>query len=126
MPAPTPRCCRSTARWATGCTEIGLGKWLKAAMLDHLRRAHPDTIWISTENAGSNAPMLSINRALGYRLHRDRPGQVVEGGDARSPAPSAPRHDLDQHRECRLQRPDAVDQPRAGLPAAPRSAWASG
>ena len=47
-----------------------LGKWLKAAMLEHVRRAHPDTIWLSTENAGSNAPMLSINQALGYRLHR--------------------------------------------------------
>jgi len=48
----------------------GLGKWLKAAMLEHMRRAHPDTIWISTENAGSNAAMLSINEALGYRLHK--------------------------------------------------------
>jgi GNAT superfamily N-acetyltransferase len=48
----------------------GLGKWLKAAMLEHVRQAYPDTIWINTENAGSNAPMLSINHALGYRLHR--------------------------------------------------------
>jgi GNAT superfamily N-acetyltransferase len=48
----------------------GLGKWLKAAMLEHVRQAHPDTIWISTENVGSNAPMLSINQALGFRLHR--------------------------------------------------------
>lgn len=48
----------------------GLGKWLKAAMLEHVRQAYPDTIWISTENAGSNAPMLAINHALGFRLHR--------------------------------------------------------
>jgi GNAT superfamily N-acetyltransferase len=48
----------------------GLGKWLKAAMLEHVRVAYPDTVWISTENAGSNAPMLSINHALGFRLHR--------------------------------------------------------
>jgi mycothiol synthase len=48
----------------------GLGKWLKAAMLEHVRQEYPDTIWISTENAGSNAPMLSINHALGFRLHR--------------------------------------------------------
>ena len=48
----------------------GLGKWLKAAMLEHVRRAYPDTVWFTTENAGSNAPMLSINHALGYRLHR--------------------------------------------------------
>lgn len=48
----------------------GLGKWLKAAMLEHVRQAYPDTVWISTENAGSNEPMLAINHALGYRLHR--------------------------------------------------------
>lgn len=48
----------------------GLGRWLKAAMLLHIRQAYPDTLWVSTENAGSNAPMLSINNALGFRLHR--------------------------------------------------------
>jgi GNAT superfamily N-acetyltransferase len=48
----------------------GLGKWLKAAMLQHVREAYPDTIWITTENAGSNGPMLAINHALGFRLHR--------------------------------------------------------
>lgn len=48
----------------------GLGKWLKAAMLEHVRQAYPDTLWVSTENAGSNAPMLAINHALGFRLHR--------------------------------------------------------
>jgi mycothiol synthase len=48
----------------------GVGKWLKAAMLRHVRQAYPDTRWISTENAGSNAAMLSINHALGFKLHR--------------------------------------------------------
>jgi GNAT superfamily N-acetyltransferase len=48
----------------------GLGKWLKAAMLEHLRQTYPDTIWINTENAGSNEPMLAINHAMGFRLHR--------------------------------------------------------
>jgi GNAT superfamily N-acetyltransferase len=48
----------------------GLGKWLKAAMLLHVREAYPDTRWISTENAGSNQAMLAINHALGFRLHR--------------------------------------------------------
>jgi GNAT superfamily N-acetyltransferase len=47
----------------------GVGKWLKGAMLQHVRRAYPDTVWISTENAASNAPMLSINEALGFRAH---------------------------------------------------------
>lgn len=48
----------------------GLGKWLKAAMLLHVREAYPDTRWVTTENAGSNAAMLAINHALGFRLHR--------------------------------------------------------
>jgi GNAT superfamily N-acetyltransferase len=48
----------------------GLGKWLKAAMLQHLREAYPDAVWVTTENAGSNGPMLAINHALGFRLHR--------------------------------------------------------
>jgi GNAT superfamily N-acetyltransferase len=48
----------------------GLGKWLKAAMLEHVRAAHPDTVYMSTENAGSNASMLAINHALGFRRFR--------------------------------------------------------
>jgi mycothiol synthase len=48
----------------------GLGKWLKAAMLEHVRAVHPDTVYMTTENAGSNASMLAINRALGFQLYR--------------------------------------------------------
>lgn len=48
----------------------GLGKWLKAAMLEQVRRLHPDTVTITTDNAGSNAPMLAINHRLGFRLKR--------------------------------------------------------
>ena len=48
----------------------GLGKWIKAAMLLHLRELYPDTRWIGTGNAGSNAPMLKINRALGFKPYR--------------------------------------------------------
>jgi GNAT superfamily N-acetyltransferase len=48
----------------------GLGKWLKAAMLEHVRAAHPDTVYLTTENAGSNASMLAINRALGFERYR--------------------------------------------------------
>jgi hypothetical protein len=47
-----------------------LGKWLKAAMLEHVRAVHPDTVYMTTENAGSNASMLAINRALGFQLYR--------------------------------------------------------
>ena len=48
----------------------GLGKWIKAAMLDHMRRVHPEARYVSTWNAVSNAAMLGINNALGFKLYR--------------------------------------------------------
>jgi mycothiol synthase len=48
----------------------GLGKWIKAAMVLHVRELYPDAEWISTGNAGSNAPMLKINRAMGFKSYR--------------------------------------------------------
>jgi mycothiol synthase len=48
----------------------GLGKWIKAAMLDHVHRLYPDVLWVSTGNADSNAPMLAINTRLGFRQYR--------------------------------------------------------
>ena len=48
----------------------GLGKWIKAAMLLHLRELYPDAEWVATDNAGSNAPMLKINRTLGFKAYR--------------------------------------------------------
>ncbi|HVS47323.1 MAG TPA: GNAT family N-acetyltransferase [Candidatus Dormibacteraeota bacterium] len=48
----------------------GLGKWIKAAMLAHLHELYPDAKWVATENAGSNAPMLAINKKLGYKEYR--------------------------------------------------------
>lgn len=49
----------------------GLGKWVKAANLLHLRQLYPDLESVVTDNAHSNAPMLSINRAIGFRPFRD-------------------------------------------------------
>lgn len=48
----------------------GLGKWIKAAMLRHLHELYPKAEWIVTENAGSNAPMLAINKMLGFKEYR--------------------------------------------------------
>lgn len=45
----------------------GLGRWLKAAMALKLREAYPEAVRIDTYNAGSNAPMLSINIEMGFR-----------------------------------------------------------
>jgi mycothiol synthase len=48
----------------------GLGKWIKAAMLAHLHELYPQAEWVTTENAGSNAPMLAINKKLGFKQYR--------------------------------------------------------
>ncbi len=48
----------------------GLGKWIKAAMLAHLQALYPDARWVATDNAGSNAPMLAINKKLGFKQFR--------------------------------------------------------
>jgi GNAT superfamily N-acetyltransferase len=66
----------------------GLGKWIKAAMLEKIHAEHPQAEWISTGNAESNGPMLSINHRLGferyragaeYQISRDRLAEVVAG-----------------------------------------------
>jgi len=65
----------------------GLGKWLKAAMLEKIHADYPNVEWWITGNAESNAPMLSINRRLGfkqyragaqYQVSRDRLAEIVE------------------------------------------------
>jgi len=45
---------------------LGLGRWLKAAMALRLREEYPTVTRIDTHNAGSNAPMLSINVEMGF------------------------------------------------------------
>lgn len=45
----------------------GLGKWLKALMLDHLAKNAPEARVIQTNNAEENAAMLGINVALGFK-----------------------------------------------------------
>jgi mycothiol synthase len=45
----------------------GLGKWLKAAITQHILDDLPAVRWVITFNAGSNEPMLAINHDLGFR-----------------------------------------------------------
>jgi mycothiol synthase len=58
-------------QWGTGVNPIyrgkGLGKWLKAAMLEKVLSERPEINQVRTGNADSNGPMLRINHALGFK-----------------------------------------------------------
>ncbi len=56
----------------------GLGKRLKAAMLDRVLRERPEARFVRTGNADSNGPMLRINHALGFRPYLSRTEWQVE------------------------------------------------
>lgn len=45
----------------------GIGRWLKAAMIERLVEEYPRVTRIDTYNAGSNEPMLAINIEMGFR-----------------------------------------------------------
>lgn len=47
---------------------LGLAKWVKAVMLERTRHQRPEAVRVRTENASSNAPILAINDALGFKI----------------------------------------------------------
>ncbi|MBN1331103.1 MAG: GNAT family N-acetyltransferase [Candidatus Heimdallarchaeota archaeon] len=47
----------------------GLGKWLKADMMLYIRNNFPEVKYIQTDNATTNAPMLSINDRMGFKKY---------------------------------------------------------
>jgi mycothiol synthase len=62
---------------------LGLAKWVKAAMLQRIRRERPEAARVRTENAGSNAAMLAINHALGFTTISDRTEWQADARDLR-------------------------------------------
>jgi mycothiol synthase len=49
----------------------GLGRWIKAAMVEKIMADYPLVEIIETENAESNEPMLNINVAMGFKPSLD-------------------------------------------------------
>ncbi|TVR94246.1 MAG: N-acetyltransferase, partial [Trueperaceae bacterium] len=46
----------------------GIGRWLKAAMLERVLRERPEVRLVRTDSSSMNAPMRAINDALGFHL----------------------------------------------------------
>jgi GNAT superfamily N-acetyltransferase len=63
-------------QWDTGVRKAhqgrGLATALKLTMLDRIQGALPEAMYIDTENAGSNAAMIAVNSAMGFREHYRR------------------------------------------------------
>lgn len=58
-------------QWNTGVhpdhRNKGLGRWLKADMIQRIVHDYPGLTRVDTYNAGSNEPMLNINIAMGFK-----------------------------------------------------------
>lgn len=69
-------------QWDTGVDpehqNRGLGRWLKASMMEVLLDEYPAIEIVETENAESNDPMLNINVAMGYKPAHE---QIIYQGD---------------------------------------------
>lgn len=57
---------------------LGLGRWLKAAMLEKVLRERPQVKRVRTGNAFVNEPMLKINIELGFKPYQSRYWWQVE------------------------------------------------
>jgi len=69
----------------------GLGRWMKAAMLEKVLRERPQVTKIRTGNADSNLPMLKINSELGFKPYISTWAWQVELAQVRAYLDSALR-----------------------------------
>lgn len=69
-----PSAPQKVSQWFTGvhpdARGRGVGKALKARMLQLVRERYPEAQWMSTENSSTNGAMLAINNMLGFKEHR--------------------------------------------------------
>jgi RimJ/RimL family protein N-acetyltransferase len=49
----------------------GIAKAIKSKMTELMREHQPNAKWIGTYNAKSNAPMLAVNRRMGFSTMRE-------------------------------------------------------
>jgi GNAT superfamily N-acetyltransferase len=89
----------------------GLAKGLKAAMLQLVRERHPQVTLAVTSNAEVNAPMLAINRQLGFAPHR-HDGAYQVGRErlsaflsTRQASPPRPANPMATQQETQEERP---------------------
>jgi GNAT superfamily N-acetyltransferase len=60
----------------------GLGRWLKAALLQRVIHERPHTAYVQTFNADSNEHMLAINHAMGFKPHTTAMRWILSTDDA--------------------------------------------
>ncbi len=63
---------------------LGLGRWLKAAMILRVVAERPEVRYIRTDNADANQPMLSINYEMGFRPYRTWTSYMLDVDVARA------------------------------------------
>jgi mycothiol synthase len=62
----------------------GLGRWLKAAMIERVLHDFPSVCFVRTDNAESNAPMLAINVEMGFQPYTSSTIWQIETALARA------------------------------------------
>ncbi|MFN8484599.1 MAG: GNAT family N-acetyltransferase [Anaerolineae bacterium] len=71
---------------------LGLGRWLKAAMILRVLADRPQVRFVRTGNADANAPMLNINHEMGFRPFHLRTSYTIEAAQALAYTENAAAH----------------------------------